>query len=84
MITLRHIKIYKEYNGDGDGFVRCATQEEKSIMDYQHWSLIDNLIQDVNLVKKGLVSDTFMNSITERLKKNCDNEETIQALKEIA
>lgn len=83
MITLRHIEIYKKYNGDGDGFVRCATQEEKSIMDYKYWSLIDNLVQDISFIKKGITSDTFIISLVERLKENCDNEETIKVLKEI-
>ena len=30
MLTLKHIEIYKSYNGDGDGFVRCASDEEKA------------------------------------------------------
>jgi len=84
MITLKHIEIYKYYNGNGDGFVRCATSKEKSIMDYKHWSLIESFIQDINLVKKGLASDKYVKAINERLKENCDNEKTIQALEEMA
>lgn len=56
MVTLKHIEIYKTYQGDGDGFVRCATLEEKYIMNYSEWSFIDNIIQDLKLIKKGLAS----------------------------
>lgn len=84
MITLKHIEIYESYSGDGDGFVRCATAEEKAVMDYKHWSLLEGLIQDIHLVKKGLASETYMKVINERLQENCDSQETIQTLKEIA
>lgn len=80
MITLRHIKIYELYKGDGDGFVRCATPEEKAIMGYKHWTLINNLIQDINIVKRGLASDSFTRTLNERLKEECDSEETVEAL----
>ena len=29
MITLKCIEIYKKYGGNGDGFLRCATSEER-------------------------------------------------------
>lgn len=84
MITLKQIKIYIEYKGDGDGFVRSATQEEKSIMDYKHWSLIESFVQDIRIIKKGLVSEVYMKTINERLQKDCDSEETMEALNNIA
>ena len=84
MITLRHIEIYKSYDGDGDGFVRCTTTEEKAVMDYKHWSLIESLIQDIRLIKNGLASEDYARAIYERLQENCDSEETIQELKKIA
>lgn len=83
MITLRHIEIYQKYNGNGDGFVRCATQEEKDIMDYNHWSLIDLLVQDLFIIQKGLASASFVKTIENKLQENCDNKETVQAIKTI-
>lgn len=83
MITNRHIEIYKKYGGDGDGLIRCATPEEKKIMDYNSWSLIENLLQDLFLIKKGISSLSFTESINQKLIDNCDNKDTIQALKEI-
>ena len=46
-------------------------------MNDNDWFLIEGFIWDINLVKKGLAFNTFMNSINERLKENCDSEETI-------
>lgn len=83
MITIKHIEIYKKYDGDGDGFTHCATPEEKMIMDYKYWSLIDTFIQDLFIIKKGLASTTFIRSINEKLKENCDSESTIIQLKDI-
>jgi len=40
MLTFKHIEIYKSYNGNGDGFIRCASNEEKTYMIYEQWSLI--------------------------------------------
>jgi nitrogen regulatory protein PII-like uncharacterized protein len=84
MITLKHIEIYMSYGGDGDGFVRFATKEEKNIMAYKHWYLIENLIQEICLVKNGLVSEEYSKKIKEQLKENCDSERTITKLEEIA
>lgn len=84
MITLKHIHICKSHLGDGDGFIRCATAEEKAIFFYKCWSLIESLIQDIHLITKGLASEIFMKSIEEKLKESCDNEETIRELKVMA
>jgi len=75
------INIYKRLNGDVDGWARIGTKEEKSIMNDNDWFLIESFIQDINLVNKGLASDSFKDSINERLNENCDSEETIQAIK---
>jgi len=81
VITIDKIKIYKRFNGDIDGWARIGTKEEKSIMNDNDWFLIEGFIQDISLVKKGLASDAFMKSINERLKENCDSEETIELIK---
>lgn len=84
MITIVKIKIYTRFNGDVDGWARIGTTEEKSIMNNDDWFLIDSFIQDLSLVKKRFASDSFIKSINERLKENCDTDETIQAIKELA
>jgi len=84
MLTLKHITIYKSYNGDGDGFVRCASNEEKAYMSYKNWSLIEDFIQDIYLVKKGLVSEDFVENLYKKVHENCDSKETINELEQLA
>lgn len=84
MITQAHIEIYMKYEGDGDGFIRCSTLKEKTIMNYKHWSLIDNFVQDLNLIEKGLASESFIKSVEEKIRENCDSEKTVEELKQMA
>lgn len=83
MITIKHIDIFKKYGCDSDGFARCATPEEKIFMDYNSWSLIYNLVQDLYLIEKGIASVSFIESTNQKLIENCENIETTQNLKEI-
>lgn len=84
MITINKIKIYKRFNGEIDGWARIGTEEEKLAMNDNDWFLIDKFIQDINLVKSGLASDSFTNLLNEDLAGNCDSDETILAIKEMA
>lgn len=84
MITIDKIKIYKRFNGDVDGWARIGTKEEKSIINDNDWFLIEGFIQDISIIKKCIASDTFIKSINEKLKANCDTYETIQAIKDLA
>lgn len=84
MITKEKISIYKYFNGDIDGWARVGTKEQKAIIKDKDWFLIEGFVQDIRLVKKGLASEIYMKAINERLHENCDSEETIQELKEIA
>lgn len=52
MMTLEHLRVYKKYHGDGDILIRCATLKEKELMDYESWSMIDDLVQDLIFVEK--------------------------------
>ena len=83
MLTLKHLKIYLKHGGDGDNFVRNGTDEEKLIMDSKNWSLIENLKQDMYLGKKNLASELYVKKIEIILKRECENEETINELKKI-
>ncbi len=83
MITQDKIKIYKKYSGDIDSWARSGSKKEKLVMNDDDWYVIDGLIQDFSLVKKGLTSLTFGNDLNNKLKEKCDSEETIEALKAI-
>jgi hypothetical protein len=64
MITKAKIEIYKKYKGDGDMFVRCMTKSEQNIMGKDDFRLIDDLLQNIEIVNKGLASLTFKNKLT--------------------
>ncbi|MBS1689672.1 MAG: hypothetical protein JSS96_13170 [Bacteroidetes bacterium] len=84
MITSEQIEVYKKYKGDGDVFIRCATEEEKTTIDYINWSLIDRFVQDIRIVKRKLAPISFKNSLNKQLEENCDTNKTIKQLEGLA
>lgn len=83
MITKEKVQIYKYFNGDIDGWARTGTKEQKAIMKDRDWLLIEELVQDMSLIKKGLASESYINVINEKLQANCDSNETIQEIKNL-
>jgi len=84
MITTQHLEIYKYYEGNGDGFARCSSEEEKVFMTYEEWSLLDEIIQNIHLVKKGLSAKSFSDKLWKKLLDTCDTQETINKLLQLA
>jgi len=84
MITSKHTEIYKLYEGDGDGFVRCSSDEERIYMTYKHWALMEEFIQSIHLVKKGLTAKCFYENLCKKLQENCDSQETINEIIQLA
>ena len=64
MITKAKIEIYKRFNGDGDMFVRCGKQHEKDLIDDNDFYTIMDLLQNIEIVDKGLASLTFKDKLT--------------------
>lgn len=84
MITGKKIGIFNRYNGDIDGWARNNSTKEKLIIEDNDWYLIDSFLQDLFLVQKGLASSDFIVNLENKLKENCDGEETIIQLKKIS
>ena len=63
--------------------IRTGFNEEKELVDYETWTLIDELLQNLELVEKGLVSDSFKSQTIKKLEEVCDNEKTQQELKSL-
>lgn len=80
LLTLRHIEIHKAYGGDGDAFVRFASDEENSIMKYEDWALIEDLLQDIFLLKNADVSQDYREKVFRRIAESCEDEQTINEL----
>lgn len=83
MITLRKIEIYRKFSGDIDHFARVSSHQDKIDISDKEWSLIDSLLQDLELVDKGLAADTFVKRLDERIKESCESEGVFQELKRI-
>jgi len=84
-ITHKKIKIFNKYDGDGDFFVRVGSESEKELFEDDSWSLIDDFLQNIELIQKGLTSEEFKIKALEQLKLNCDEESfqiIIKGLKE--
>lgn len=80
MITEQKIKIYRKYHGDIDGFSRGGRKYEKDLFENGDWSLIDNVLQDLELIKKGLCSADYKNRLENILHENFENK-AIEMLK---
>ena len=80
MITKEQIDIFLKYNGDADGFARCATNLEKDEMTDKIWSLIDNIVFDLYLLNSNLASKEMAKSITDKLEKHIGNKSLIKLL----
>lgn len=84
MITTEKLQEYSQYNGSFDGFYMQKVKNGTNIATESEWYLIDKLIQEVELVNKNLASDTFANKLENKLQNHCDNQKTIEMLKQMA
>jgi hypothetical protein len=67
MITINKINIYIKYTGEIDAFATIGTTEEKNIISDEDWMKIDNLLQDIKLLKRKLVSNELRIKIEEQI-----------------
>ena len=81
MITLEKLKIYNKYSGNIESWDRFGKKKDKGFLEYEEWELIDELVQNIELVEKGLVSENFKFQTLNMLNDACDNEKTKEALK---
>ncbi|MEI9920684.1 MAG: hypothetical protein WDO14_18115 [Bacteroidota bacterium] len=84
MITIFKLKEYEEYHGYYDGFYMQKVKNGINVTNDDEWYLIGSLIQDARLVNKGLASKEFSDNLYKKLKENCDNDDTINELKNLA
>ena len=74
MINKQKIKIFKKYNGDIDGFSRFGKKKEKNIISDEEWNVIDNVLQDLKMIKNGLCSTDYKNKTEEILNQKFEKE----------
>ena len=84
MITQKKLEIYSSFHGDIDGWCRMTLNIDSfSGMKREDWYLIDNLLQELSMIKKGIVSKEYEKKIWEELRSKCDSEETIHQLEKL-
>lgn len=83
MITQEKLYIYKKYSGNIESWDRFGKKQDKHVMTYEEWECIDELIQNLELVEKGLTSDEFQSLTFKKLQEVCDSEKTQYELKSL-
>ena len=73
MITKQKITIYLKYQNI-DNFARIASVKEKNILVDKDWALIENLIQDIHLLKNNMVSSEMRDKIENKIKDYTEDE----------
>lgn len=84
MITEEKLNVYSHFRGDIDGWARVGTQSQKEKISDADWFLIEELVQDIFLIQKNLVSKEFAQKIEAKLEKECESASVISAIKKIA
>ena len=80
MITKEKLEIYSYYDGDVDNFGR-GKKSHKSVMNDNDFVLIRNLIQNLKIIKNKRASKEFEAETEKILFENCDDVETINAIR---
>ena len=71
MLTLQHLETWEACGGDADGWTRRGGSPD---MDYEHWLLIDELLQGLHLIRSGLASQRYADRIRGTLLAVTDDE----------
>ena len=74
MINKQKIEIFKKYGGDIAGFSRFGKKREMDIFSDEEWSVIDNVLQDLGMIKNGLCSTDYQDKTKKTLNQKFDKE----------
>lgn len=80
MLTQAKLDIYKKYRGFYDGFYMQYRKDADNIITGSDWKMIEGLVQDLYLVRKGLAAPSFRDDLAVRLRNNCDGPDTIASV----
>lgn len=80
MITLEKVQTYQLYDGDVDMFARNGKSKQKEHFPDMEWSVIDQFVQEMAIVRRNLASVEFVASLRQRMMQHCDCQDTVEAL----
>lgn len=75
MLTEEKIEIFKRYKGDYDGY-HIQNKDKNKMISGDEWFLLNNFMQDIYLIRKGVAAESFEIAVIKKLKESCDNVET--------
>ncbi len=84
MITMKKLEVYQKFGGDVDGLQLMGTPEEKRLMADGSWSEIYELMGEVFMLKRGLVSREYAERIRQSLETKAADSETRAKIMELA
>jgi len=82
MLTPEKIEIFQIYKGYYDGYY-IQNKDNIRIITDEEWYILENLIQDLFLIRKNSASKSFENEVRLRLEKYCDSTNTIKLVLEL-
>ncbi|MDB5270535.1 MAG: hypothetical protein JWP58_3575 [Hymenobacter sp.] len=80
MLTVAKLAILIKYRWDYRRFNKQGLSEEKSLLADLDWHTLAELLQDLTLYHKNLVSDEYAVKIHAALRTACADDETAQTL----
>jgi CRISPR/Cas system Type II protein with McrA/HNH and RuvC-like nuclease domain len=82
-ITKYHIELYKKVGGDVDHLQRIGTSKEKSIANQSIIVEMEELVSNLELIKKGITSNQYKEEINAKLNKLCVDDSIIAEIKKL-
>jgi|GEM_PF-965620 hypothetical protein len=82
MITIEKLEIYRRCGGSVDWY-QVQSHSIPQIISDGEWGQIDGFIQDIFLVDTNRADKLFTDKLNQKLKETCDNEKTIEELKNL-
>lgn len=84
MISVEKINIYEKYDFDMDALARFSKPLEREIISDEDCWEIDDILNDLEMLEKGILSKSFQKRINDKLITSCQDDNVISLLKEIA
>lgn len=74
MITIEKLKIYEYYDGSIGKFEHAKNIHLKKMSGHE-FGIINNIVQDIKLMHKGMTSKSFEEQIIQRIDALCENDD---------
>jgi hypothetical protein len=84
MITAEKLRIYCEFDGDIDGWVRMSKGRGSGEMTDRDWFSIDEILQPLSIVHAGMASPEYASETQSKLNAIAEYEEVQRQLTDLA